>query len=34
MSVSIVGWIAVGLGIALVVLAVVGIWCYPRDNSF
>lgn len=27
-------WILGGLVLAAVVVVAVGIWCYPRDNSF
>ena len=27
-------WIVCGLGLVLVVVFVLGIWFYPRDNSF
>jgi hypothetical protein len=27
-------WIAIGVGVLLVLLFVIGIWFYPRDNSF
>jgi len=28
------GWVLVGLGALLAVVFVLGIWFYPRDNSF
>jgi len=27
-------WILCGLGVVVVLVVAVGIWCYPRDNSF
>jgi hypothetical protein len=32
--VSLVGWLALGLGALIVVAVLVSIACYPRDNSF
>ena len=28
------GWTLIGVGVLLVVLVVLGVACYPRDNSF
>ncbi len=31
---SVLGWIAVGVGVVCVIAIVIGICFYPRDNSF
>jgi hypothetical protein len=32
--VSVIAWIAVGVGAVIVILVVLSIWHYPTDNSF
>jgi hypothetical protein len=32
--VSVIVWIAVGVGAVIVILVVLSIWHYPTDNSF
>ena len=34
LAISLAGWIAIGLGVAVLLFVLIGIAFYPRDNSF